>query len=67
MTNSMTVYKTVMDMQDLLTVLNSNNIDRDYWPDSLKKVESLLRNAEYNLAQTVAQQALHKALKENHD
>lgn len=64
MTNSMTVYKTVVQMQSLLTVLNSMPIDKAYWPSSLRKVETLLSNAEFNLAKIVAEQALHRALKE---
>lgn len=64
MTNSMKVYKTVKDMQDSLTILDSLAVDKAYWPESLKKVERLLSNAEFNLAQTVAEQALHRATKD---
>ena len=58
MTNSMQVYKAVVKIQDILNDLE--NIDKEYWPDSLKKARTMINNAEYNLAQTVAKQALHK-------
>ena len=67
MTNSMQVYATVKEMQNLLTILDSLPIDKEYWPTSLRKVEQLLGNAEHNLSQVVAEQALARALKETHD
>lgn len=63
MTNSMKVYKAVRDMQDILNSLDTV-VDKQYYPASLKKVGSMLSNAEFNLAQVIAQQALHRATSE---
>jgi len=60
MTNSMQVYKAVVEILDIMDQLENSNIDKKYWPDSLKKARTMIKNAEYNLAQTVAKQALHK-------
>lgn len=58
MTNDMRVYKTVIQIQDILNDLS--DIDLQYWPESLKKARALINNAEFNLAQIVAKQALHR-------
>jgi hypothetical protein len=63
MTNSMQVYKTIAELQNLLLTLEAT-VDRQYWPDALKKAWTLINNAEYNQAQVVAKQALHKAAQE---
>jgi hypothetical protein len=60
MTNSMRVYKAVVEIQDIFNYLDNNTHLNEYWPDSLKKARTLINNAEYNLAQTVAKQALQK-------
>ena len=63
MTNSMKVYKAITEMRDLMQTLDST-VDKAYWPEALKKVGTLLSNAEYNQAQEVAKQALHQATKD---
>ena len=60
MTNSMKVYEAIIKIQDTLKVLE-DNVDKQYWPDALKKAKTLINNAEYNEAQVVARQALHRA------
>ena len=60
MTNSMKVYEAIIKIQDTLQVLE-NSVDKQYWPDALKKATTLINNAEYNEAQVVARQALHRA------
>jgi Fe-S cluster biosynthesis and repair protein YggX len=56
----MKVYEAIIKIQDTLQVLE-NSVDKQYWPDALKKATTLINNAEYNEAQVVARQALHRA------
>ena len=63
MTNSMKVYAAIIEIQNILMTLDAT-VDQGYWPDALKKAKTLVNNAEYNEAQVVAKQALHKAQKE---
>jgi len=63
MTNSMKVYAAIIEIQNILMTLDAT-VDQGYWPDALKKAKTLVNNAEYNEAQVVAKQALHKTQKE---
>ena len=59
----MKVYAAIIEIQNILMTLDAT-VDQGYWPDALKKAKTLVNNAEYNEAQVVAKQALHKAQKE---
>lgn len=63
MTNSMKVYATIVKLQDILQSLEGA-VDKQYWPDSLKKARALINNAEQSEAQAVAKQALNKSIRE---
>ena len=63
MTNSMKIYAAISEIQQILLTLQ-NTTDEAFWPNSLKKAQSLISNAEYNQAQAVARQALADATKE---
>jgi hypothetical protein len=56
----MKVYEAIIKIQETLQDLE-NSVDKQYWPDALKKAKTLISNAEYNEAQVVARQALHRA------
>jgi hypothetical protein len=59
----MKLYAAIIEIQNILMTLDAT-VDQGYWPDALKKAKTLVNNAEYNEAQVVAKQALHKAQKE---